>query len=1211
MSNINLKLDLSIVPEIVKNVVKDNRIRYLFNVYDNGNNTVKQITWAILMRIPTITSLQNEAEMFCNGTMVEKHGSELLYFTQILSSFDYLPAHVGEWSCQLIISQDDVELIEKLSQIYVISLRNGSIATTHLEAIEKCIECVENNAVTHTSVSILENAMKMVEIMEGSEQILNGTSLYDLYKKIIISTRDNAEFQPILPLVGKAIVDGISKNETFVSFINSIVNDLPNITSIEQSPTIISQYYLVLSEIVRNVYSITTQQNLQQYFIPVENHIFNVLKNSYEDFSKRDFNFPYCILLLELMIGKFGDDILLPLSQSFIQKLLINPSLIKKIHYYSQKIMNLIDENHPKQIIPIKEAIINTEHRQGHVGLLNLGTTCYVNAALQQLYNMIEFRKEILGIECDRGNSIQIDQTTKNVSGAMELEESKSQHATNNQQSNMNDDQSNPTTKTMNDKYSESNQQNMEIVPFVENNEQKESINDPAMNVVRELQKLFIEMSCGAHRTYSPSNLIDAIQIHKHRHDLKSSQHDTGDFLTLLFDCIEDATGSTKIFNSFTCELWDCISSLDSTIAYEKKRTSEVRILFLPLQMSIESSIESYFREEIFDGDNLIRTDQDNLIVAKKQSSFKTHPKYLLLQLNRFGITPDFTQTIKNNEECLISETIDLSPYGSDEHYELTGVIVHTGGANAGHYFSFIKTEEGWLECNDTNVSSSSLTRVIESSLGGGSKTSGYIMIYSKISNSNNLMVEDSVEFEQNEMTQNIVCNDIELLRLVIGGSMNLHICLYIENVLTSSREDALYLIDTLILSLQNIKDNIVATERIQSVQIEKWLIECTNEKVRIRTMEYFKWLIQNAEDSILVLFTRKLFSLLTHTRKYVDCLKQYFSVLYESITTSSSANENLIKYHAIDALVCYVQGTKVENKSQKLDIDIFKDTLLPDLSSFTQVFSYLITCCSVNDTSGKYVISKYVKETIFNESFYNRLAHQSTTALNNILRHLCYNNYAMSLKVSKHLKKQINNQRENENVDYSLLETLKGVISLDDLFNSFRCYIIFNNIKDVLISPSIPQDINEMNNGILSEISKAGQLNSAKIDFTLSLIEDEKFSNVKEVLFEMNSVIEEMTIHIITTIKEKFAGIIGSLNINLEDVTIGNVFVKLFALSLNPTFTADVKKNEIIMRNMTLLTKLYSERCEYLKIAVSDEEVMDQMLELKNARPKEKMQSS
>lgn len=38
--------------------------------------------------------------------------------------------------------------------------------------------------------------------------------------------------------------------------------------------------------------------------------------------------------------------------------------------------------------------------------------------------------------------------------------------------------------------------------------------------------------------------------------------------------------------------------------------------------------------------------------------------------------------------------------------YDLKGVIHHTGGANRGHYISFIRSEDNWIRFNDAVVTS-------------------------------------------------------------------------------------------------------------------------------------------------------------------------------------------------------------------------------------------------------------------------------------------------------------------------------------------------------------------------------------------------------------------------------------------------------------------------------------------------------------------------
>jgi ubiquitin C-terminal hydrolase len=50
--------------------------------------------------------------------------------------------------------------------------------------------------------------------------------------------------------------------------------------------------------------------------------------------------------------------------------------------------------------------------------------------------------------------------------------------------------------------------------------------------------------------------------------------------------------------------------------------------------------------------------------------------------------------------------TIDMKVIREESNlYELTGVLVHSGSANSGHYYSYIKEKDGrWLEFNDTVV---------------------------------------------------------------------------------------------------------------------------------------------------------------------------------------------------------------------------------------------------------------------------------------------------------------------------------------------------------------------------------------------------------------------------------------------------------------------------------------------------------------------------
>lgn len=58
--------------------------------------------------------------------------------------------------------------------------------------------------------------------------------------------------------------------------------------------------------------------------------------------------------------------------------------------------------------------------------------------------------------------------------------------------------------------------------------------------------------------------------------------------------------------------------------------------------------------------------------------------------------------------------------------YELTGVLIHSGSADSGHYYSFIKERESkgrWLEFNDTHVREFDFKNLGAECFGGNKET--------------------------------------------------------------------------------------------------------------------------------------------------------------------------------------------------------------------------------------------------------------------------------------------------------------------------------------------------------------------------------------------------------------------------------------------------------------------------------------------------------
>jgi len=126
--------------------------------------------------------------------------------------------------------------------------------------------------------------------------------------------------------------------------------------------------------------------------------------------------------------------------------------------------------------------------------------------------------------------------------------------------------------------------------------------------------------------------------------------------------------------------------------------------------------------------------DSDSSVDTTKRLSIKQLPRHLLIHLKRFDFDYTTMTQRKLNDRFEFPRELDMQPFtlegrpdparsGSktDESspavshdsnyykYELAGIVIHSGSAQAGHYYSYIRSRdrEGhpWFEFNDAYVS--------------------------------------------------------------------------------------------------------------------------------------------------------------------------------------------------------------------------------------------------------------------------------------------------------------------------------------------------------------------------------------------------------------------------------------------------------------------------------------------------------------------------
>lgn len=121
---------------------------------------------------------------------------------------------------------------------------------------------------------------------------------------------------------------------------------------------------------------------------------------------------------------------------------------------------------------------------------------------------------------------------------------------------------------------------------------------------------------------------------------------------------------------------------------------------------SLEECFKLYTSNEILDGDNMYFDESlGKKIVAKKNILFWSLPKILIIDIKRFNFRMMKLQQLLN----FPFDNLDLSEYvigyNPDQYvYDLIGICNHSGGVSGGHYTSFVRDNNNWYLCNDTQI---------------------------------------------------------------------------------------------------------------------------------------------------------------------------------------------------------------------------------------------------------------------------------------------------------------------------------------------------------------------------------------------------------------------------------------------------------------------------------------------------------------------------
>jgi ubiquitin C-terminal hydrolase len=331
----------------------------------------------------------------------------------------------------------------------------------------------------------------------------------------------------------------------------------------------------------------------------------------------------------------------------------------------------------------------------GYVGLKNLGCTCYLNSLLQQLFMMPHFRAEILKLEAGPLEKAKCDRVVPNLQRIFQALQS-------------------------------SQQQFYTPIEFC--NDFKDTDGKP-INVfiqqdVDEFFKRLID------KLETEQKLLSATQIQK--------------------DIMEIAVTQT---------ITSTEPSLPDTSSHDEAYLSIM--LDIKGRRTLSDALDAFTKKEALEGDNAYFSSVHKRNVrATRQCLLKKLPMTVFMTLKRFeyelhtGLRHkvndyfEFPEHVNFYKWTLEGYTNPRSDNPKEYDYDLVGIVVHSGTAEGGHYYSYIMERDPksanvgkWFEFNDTYVDPFNVTNLRARTFGEEPSTqsltwrsgaNAYLLLYEK-----------------------------------------------------------------------------------------------------------------------------------------------------------------------------------------------------------------------------------------------------------------------------------------------------------------------------------------------------------------------------------------------------------------------------------------------------------------------------------------------
>ncbi|KAI9789798.1 MAG: hypothetical protein M1835_001433 [Candelina submexicana] len=252
---------------------------------------------------------------------------------------------------------------------------------------------------------------------------------------------------------------------------------------------------------------------------------------------------------------------------------------------------------------------------------------------------------------------------------------------------------------------------------------------DGSQRLLSETKKLFAHMQDSLQKMVDPKDLADSIRTYENEQIDVTVQMDVDEFYNLLFDRWEGQILSREAKQTFRSfyggQLVQQVKSKECPHVSEREEPFSAVQCDIKGKATLQDSLKAYVEGEIMEGD------------AVKRTCLKDVPNNLMFHLKRFDFDLVTMQRSKINDFFEFPDEIDMKPYkidhlsqpgveSSEDVFKLVGVLVHSGTAESGHYYSYIKERpvasshrNAWVEFNDADVSEFDPGKIPEQCFGG------------------------------------------------------------------------------------------------------------------------------------------------------------------------------------------------------------------------------------------------------------------------------------------------------------------------------------------------------------------------------------------------------------------------------------------------------------------------------------------------------------